>query len=624
VDNASGVGVLLELARVLAQEPHEESYLMVFFGAEEQGLVGSSYFAAQADLSAVNWMLNLDMVGMPMEIDVAGKKSTPPELTRLVTDLARKSRIHFHLNREAMVLNRDSGQGGNSDFSSFLDQGIPALGLGIAGRPAGFYHRPEDRLEMVNWDEVQKVGEFVDLLVREVRLNQSGPHTWDELYLTFQFGPLVFLLSGNLLRLIYLLVFIFVGSVLVRSLRQGLALRWQSYLLLVLVVFAGSMAAVFLSGLGELLWQTVKQRQFIWHAYPGLFLLARIVFIAGFFLYLGRWLPRLPVPREPRFYWISGVVMLFAAGLFSSLIRIDLAFPFVFWLACYGLQVFFPSLLFVLAGPYFFYRFHWEMLNSNQWLGYYTVFHRYYPLFVVLYAILIIPLLFGLLHVASQKPQRWQNILYKSRLSVLTAVVLTVLVLGLVPSYTSRYPQRLTVREEWVGETQNQLHLISPDKISKQLARELNVQPGKSLILPSFNQIPPVDVRAEVAEKAHTQKREIDLTVQFRFSRDPYLVSLTLESSKPFRVSSIDEFLPLSKLPRRVQLLGKRQNSGNYILVLERTPPQRNQIRLTLEGESTVKCKVQVSFPDPAQTFRINADNLSVDYQAFYEKEFEF
>ena len=75
VDNASGVGVLLELARVLSKEPHQETYQLVFFGAEEYGLVGSQFYTSQADLSAVRWMLNVDMVGTPLEIDVAGKKS---------------------------------------------------------------------------------------------------------------------------------------------------------------------------------------------------------------------------------------------------------------------------------------------------------------------------------------------------------------------------------------------------------------------------------------------------------------------------------------------------------------------------------------------------------------------
>ena len=73
-----------------------------------------------------------------------------------------------------------------------------------------------------------------------------------------------------------------------------------------------------------------------------------------------------------------------------------------------------------------------------------------------------------------------------------------------------------------------------------------------------------------------------------------------------------------------MQLLGKRQNQGNYVLVVERTPPQRNQIKLSLEAESTLRCTVEVNFPDPEQNYRIKANALSVDYQASYQKVIEF
>lgn len=62
-DNASGVSVLLELARVLARSaPQDLEFTCVAFGAEEQGLVGSKAFAKslnERDLSAIN----LDTVG---------------------------------------------------------------------------------------------------------------------------------------------------------------------------------------------------------------------------------------------------------------------------------------------------------------------------------------------------------------------------------------------------------------------------------------------------------------------------------------------------------------------------------------------------------------------------------
>ncbi len=61
-DNASGVGVLLELAqRLSAVTTHTVKF--IFFGAEEIGLVGSSYYAnslSQQDISNTLVMVNLD------------------------------------------------------------------------------------------------------------------------------------------------------------------------------------------------------------------------------------------------------------------------------------------------------------------------------------------------------------------------------------------------------------------------------------------------------------------------------------------------------------------------------------------------------------------------------------
>lgn len=61
-DNASGVGVLLELAARQALDPTVTSKF-VFFGAEEIGLVGSEYYAnslSKAEIANSLFMLNLD------------------------------------------------------------------------------------------------------------------------------------------------------------------------------------------------------------------------------------------------------------------------------------------------------------------------------------------------------------------------------------------------------------------------------------------------------------------------------------------------------------------------------------------------------------------------------------
>lgn len=61
-DNASGVSVLLESARVLSKSPPENTRIeFVAFGAEEQGLKGSKFFSEHS--GDFDFLLNLDSIG---------------------------------------------------------------------------------------------------------------------------------------------------------------------------------------------------------------------------------------------------------------------------------------------------------------------------------------------------------------------------------------------------------------------------------------------------------------------------------------------------------------------------------------------------------------------------------
>ena len=77
-DNASGDAVVLELAKFFKKERAKRSIIFAFFGAEEQGLIGSKNFLewmkkddAQrinlpADKKGIVAMVNLDMVGLSL------------------------------------------------------------------------------------------------------------------------------------------------------------------------------------------------------------------------------------------------------------------------------------------------------------------------------------------------------------------------------------------------------------------------------------------------------------------------------------------------------------------------------------------------------------------------------
>ncbi|MEP7285443.1 MAG: M20/M25/M40 family metallo-hydrolase [Chloroflexota bacterium] len=70
-DNGSGVAAMLEVARILAGQPHRTTLIFVAFAAEETGRQGSiafvkSYLQAQTPPVDVRAMINLDIIGSEM------------------------------------------------------------------------------------------------------------------------------------------------------------------------------------------------------------------------------------------------------------------------------------------------------------------------------------------------------------------------------------------------------------------------------------------------------------------------------------------------------------------------------------------------------------------------------
>jgi len=473
-------------------------------------------------------------------------------------------------------------------------------------------------------EELQQVGQYVQTLTQTVRLEQSGPRVWDELYLTFQAGSTVLIIPTIGLRIFYLLTFLLTIFVFGRYYKQHTLPRGQAYLWVFLVVVPVSLGVVFFSGVGELLWGRLKELETLWYAYPGVFLAARLGLILGAVLLIGSWLPRLPaLPREPGVYWVLGAGILLAISLLSSMARVDLAFPFVFWLFCLNLQWFIPNLALVLLGPYFLYTLHWELLNSQQWVSFYSTVEKYPLVFAGLYALLLIPLLLAALHVAAIKKASWHKLLLQLRRPGLALLVVLILGLGLVPNYTSSYPQAVTVREEWQSDDKGTVHIFSPDRFPTEVQKSLQIDSSKSTYLPTLNEKAPFSADLAVKERAN-DGRLLDMTLKLTYPREPYLVKIRLEGSKPFRVVQMNEFMPVAKLPKKQELAGSKQGGDSYVLVMQRTPPQQNLIQMTIDTDGTIKCTVEAVFAEPVPRLQIAHENISVDYQSWVQTSFEF
>jgi hypothetical protein len=194
IDNATGCGILLELARAWAAMPHKprRSALFLSVTAEEGGLRGSEYYAlhplAPAAKTAID--LNYDAVypwGRAREIVISGAERT--SVLPVAENIAK--RLNLAIKPDA---HPEQGSYFRSDHFSFAHAGIPAfsieLGTEFYGKPAGYgermfqeyndkhYHQPSDEFQP-DWDftSLAQAAQFGFILGTEIA-NQDRLPDW--------------------------------------------------------------------------------------------------------------------------------------------------------------------------------------------------------------------------------------------------------------------------------------------------------------------------------------------------------------------------------------------------------------------------------------------------------------
>jgi len=155
-DNASGVAGMLEIARQLvANPPHSDNVLFIAFAGEEFGLFGSKYFVNHPtlDLSKVNYMINLDMVGRLRESLIVAGAGTSPSWIPLLDSM----------HPDGFAIKTDSSGLGPSDHASFYLHDIPVLHLFTGQHPD--YHKPSDDSPLINFDGITTVASFATAVI---------------------------------------------------------------------------------------------------------------------------------------------------------------------------------------------------------------------------------------------------------------------------------------------------------------------------------------------------------------------------------------------------------------------------------------------------------------------------
>jgi Zn-dependent M28 family amino/carboxypeptidase len=166
-DNASGTAALLETARAFTRlpKPPRRSILFLAVTAEEQGLLGSEYYATQplyplaTTLADIN-MDALNVTGRTTDLTIVGLGAS--ELDTYAWAAAKEQGRTLKADAEP-----EKGFYYRSDHFNFAKVGVPALtvdeGVDYVGKPAAFsaqvrskwtadvYHKPSDEVT-ADWD----------------------------------------------------------------------------------------------------------------------------------------------------------------------------------------------------------------------------------------------------------------------------------------------------------------------------------------------------------------------------------------------------------------------------------------------------------------------------------------
>ncbi|MBK9356634.1 MAG: M28 family peptidase [Bacteroidales bacterium] len=170
-DNASGVASLIEMTSYFAAAENRpaRSLLIVAFGAEEMGILGSKYFVGHCpvDIKSIKGMVNLDMVGRlgkdnpNLTVSGTGTFSTADSIIGKLSD-----------NRPFNIKKSPDGYG-PSDHAAFYGEGIPVLFITTGAHED--YHTPDDLADRINYEGQASVIDFTRDIVSSLSAMNPPP-----------------------------------------------------------------------------------------------------------------------------------------------------------------------------------------------------------------------------------------------------------------------------------------------------------------------------------------------------------------------------------------------------------------------------------------------------------------
>lgn len=160
-DNASGVAMLLYLAKYYSENMPKYDVVFMAFGGEEAGLLGSKHYVQNPlfPLSEIKFLINLDILGTGEEgITVVNGAVYEKQFKKLSKINAKKGYL-----KKVKI----RGKAANSDHYFFSEAGVPAIFIYTMGG-VSYYHDVLDRSETLPLNEFDDLAKLLTDFIKKL------------------------------------------------------------------------------------------------------------------------------------------------------------------------------------------------------------------------------------------------------------------------------------------------------------------------------------------------------------------------------------------------------------------------------------------------------------------------
>ncbi len=162
-DDASGITAMMEAARIMSQYRFPHTIRFIAFDAEEEGYRGSGDYAWHAKLRKDNITcdIQMDMIGYNNDTEYANVVRSDGPSMWLASSL-KNANSKYDLGLDVRIHNNASYR--RSDHFRFWDRGYNAVLISEnedINNWNPYYHRESDRIDIINFTQIQKTTQMV-------------------------------------------------------------------------------------------------------------------------------------------------------------------------------------------------------------------------------------------------------------------------------------------------------------------------------------------------------------------------------------------------------------------------------------------------------------------------------